>query len=302
MYTASVNRSRQNSGIQREPRIVHFLQDIWRIVFYLFFLTADISLFISLPVINPPWLDLAGRIVGCLLTHVLLVFLLGELIPKPPEGSLRVSRERKYLLWVISRSFSDVVTSALFVFPFRALHLTRYIYFRALGAKLAYDSTIDPSVNIQTPRLLAVDAGAQLEAGVKVENVVHAMGRVKISPVTISEGALVGAHVVLMPGATLGPNARVGPGAYIGPETCIGVGAKVGEGAILAAGVDLGSYVRIGAGCVIAEGVSIAENARVRTGSIIPPSTRIRAGEIWQGVPARPVFRDARHPEDSEEF
>lgn len=301
MYTSAVSRSRQASGIQREPRIVHFLQDIWRIVFYLVFISADVSVFVNLPTIQPHWLDLTGRTVGCLLAHVILVFLLGEIIPKPPEGSIRVSRDRKYLIWVISRSFSDVVTSNLFITPFRALHLTRFIYFRALGAKLAYDATIDPSVNIQTPRLLAIDAGAQLEAGVKVENVVHAMGRVKISPVTVSEGALVGAHVVLMPGATLGPNARVGPGAYIGPETCVGVGAKVGEGAILAAGVDLGSYVRIGAGCVIAEGVSIAENARVRTGSIIPPSTRIRAGEIWQGVPARPVFRDARHPEDSEE-
>lgn len=296
-----MSRPRTASGIQREPRIVHFLQDIWRIVFYLLFVTADISVFISLPTLKPHWLDLSGRMVGVLLAHVLLVFILGEILPKPPEGSLRVSRDRKYLVWVISRSFSEVVTSTFFSLPFRALHLTRFIYFRALGSKLAYDATIDPSVSVQTPRLLAVDTGAQLEAGVKIENVVHAMGRVKISPVTISEGALVGAHVVLMPGATLGPNARVGPGAYIGPETCVGVGAKVGEGAILAAGVDLGSYVRIGAGCVIAEGVSIAENARVRTGSIIPPSTRIRAGEIWQGVPARPVFRDPRHAEDTEE-
>ena len=296
-----VRAPRQNSIIQREPRFAHLLQDIWRIVFFIFFLGADLSIVFILPKIQPLWLDSLGRAFSLLVGHVILMFLVRELVPNPPEGSVRVGKDKTYLKWLIARSFRDVANCRLFYGPYQLLHGTRYLYLRALGAKLAYDATIDPSVVISAPSLFAVDTGAQLEAGVKVENAVHAMGRVRISPVTVSEGALVGAHVTLMPGATLGPNVRIGPGAYIGPDTCVGVGVKIGEGAILAAGVDLGSYVRIGAGCVIAEGVSIGENAKIRAGSVIPPSTRIRGGEVWQGLPARAVFRDPRHQESSVE-
>ena len=283
--------------IEREPRFAHLLQDIWRIVFFILFLGADVGIVLFLPKIQPDWLDGIGRLSSLFIGHIIVVMITRELVPNPPEGSLRVGKGVAYLKWLILRSFGDVANCRLFAGPFGILHGTRFLYLRALGAKLAYNASIHPTVVISLPSLLAVDAGAQLEAGVKIENVVHAMGRVRISPVTISAGALVGAHVTLMPGATLGPNVRVGPGAYVGPDTCVGVGVKIGEGTILAAGVDLGSYVRIGAGAVIAEGVSIGENAKVRAGSVIPPSTRIRAGEIWQGLPARPVFRDNRHDE-----
>ena len=75
--------------IQREPRFAHLLQDIWRIVFYLLFLSVDIGILVFLPRIQPNWLDGMGRILGVLVGHLILVFAARELVPKPPEGSIR---------------------------------------------------------------------------------------------------------------------------------------------------------------------------------------------------------------------
>jgi len=184
--------------------------------------------------------------------------------------------------------------------PFSFLDTTRFLYLRAQRARVAVDASIHASVRIAEPCLLSVESGAQLEPGVIIENALHATGRVRIDAVFIGAGCLIGAHAMLMPGVSLGHEARVSPGSYLGPDVSIGVGAKIGERAILAAAVDVGSHARIGAGAVIGEGVVIGEHARVAAGAVIPPKSQIREGEVWQGVPARPMNRDVRgRPRDS---
>jgi len=270
------------------------MQDIWRIAFFLIIGAADLCALFLLPKIEPVWLDVSGRILGMFMTHLIVIMLIREIVPKPPLGSVRIGKGSAYLKWLLASGLAQVINCRLFAGPFNMFHFSRYLYLRAQGTKLAFDATIHPSVSISAPSLLTVDRGAQLEAGVSIINIAHAMGRVRIGEISIGEGVLVGAKVQLMTGASLGPNARIGPSAYIGPDVHVGLGTKIGEGAVLAAGVDLGSYVRVGAGAVIAEGASIGENAKIRAGSVIPPSTRIRAGEVWQGLPARAVFRDNR--------
>lgn len=289
--------ARQNSKIQRSPRVAFLLQDIFRIVFFLIIVAADLSMVLFLPKIEPFWLDAAGRVLAMIMTHLIVIMLLREIIPKMPQGSIRIGQDKNYLRWLLANGLTEICNGRLFSAPFKLFHFSRYIYLRAQGAKISYQASLPASVSIDVPSLLSIEQGTQIEAGVHFVHSRTDMGRIRVQEISISEGALVGAHSQLMGGASVGPNARIGAAVYIGPDVHVGLGVKIGDGAILAAGVDLGSYVRIGAGAMIAEGVSIAENAKVRAGSVIPQSTRIRAGEVWQGLPARAVYRDQRNPE-----
>ena len=51
--------------------------------------------------------------------------------------------------------------------------------------------------------------------------------------------------------------------------------------------VRIGSNVTVGAHAVVLSDVEIGDGAIVATGAIVPKGTRIAAGEIWGGVPAR---------------
>lgn len=101
-------------------------------------------------------------------------------------------------------------------------------------------------------------------------------------------GARLGANTYSA-GALLDP-----PLIHIGSNTIIGhdavVFAHVIEGARLELkSVHIGNTVTIGAKAVVMAGVRIGDNAIVSTGAVVTKDTRIAAGEIWGGIPARRI-------------
>jgi carbonic anhydrase/acetyltransferase-like protein (isoleucine patch superfamily) len=281
--------------IRREPPQVRLIQDAIRVACFGAIGLAVLAAVRLPPRIEPAWLDTAGRALAAGVAHLLTVMVLRELVPRPRIGSHLVGKDDNYLRWLASSAYADAVNHPLVRWPYGFLSITQFVYLRAQGAQVRYGASLAwGRVTVREPSLLEVETGAQLEPGVIVEAALGATGRLRVDRVAVGGGCLVGANVVLMPGATLGHDARVGPGAYIGPDVSIGVGTKIGERAVLAAGVDVGAHVRIGAGAVIGENARIADSARVRTGAVIPPGTQVRENEVWQGVPARALFRDAR--------
>jgi carbonic anhydrase/acetyltransferase-like protein (isoleucine patch superfamily) len=73
-------------------------------------------------------------------------------------------------------------------------------------------------------------------------------------------------ELVLGSGVTLGHNVQMGSGS-VGDDALIGMGSRVGDGVVVEPG-----------GCIGA-------------GAWVEPGTRVRAGWIWAGRPARP-FRE----------
>jgi carbonic anhydrase/acetyltransferase-like protein (isoleucine patch superfamily) len=100
--------------------------------------------------------------------------------------------------------------------------------------------------------------------------------------------------------------ARIGSGVMIGGKILdaslveIGANTMLGEDSILTAHavegdrVDLGRIVvgrnvTVGARSVILPDVRVGDNAIVAVGAVVTKGTRIGAGEVWGGVPARKI-------------
>jgi hypothetical protein len=100
--------------------------------------------------------------------------------------------------------------------------------------------------------------------------------------------------------------ARIGPGVMVGGKILdaslveIGAYTMLGEDSILTAHavegdrVDLGRIVvgrnvTVGARSVILPDVRVGDNAIVAVGAVVTKGTRIGAGEVWGGVPARKI-------------
>ena len=81
---------------------------------------------------------------------------------------------------------------------------------------------------------------------------------------------------------TIGANTIVGQYALLVPH--------VHEGAHVAHfPIRIGSNVTIGAHAVVMSDVEVGDGAIVAVGAVVPKGTRIGAGEVWGGVPARRI-------------
>jgi sugar O-acyltransferase (sialic acid O-acetyltransferase NeuD family) len=87
----------------------------------------------------------------------------------------------------------------------------------------------------------------------------------------------IGAHVVLMPGCILTH------------DDVIGDGATFASGVRLSGGVTVGEDAYLGTGSLVREGLTIGAGAVVGMGAVVTKD--VPEGEVWAGVPARPLPR-----------
>lgn len=279
-------------AVKREPRRVRLLQDVLRLAYAGVIVAAVVAAAILPPPVQPPWLDLLGRLLAGLAAELAALLVLRALVRRPPAGWFRITVNKDYMRWLLSSTLTEVAWHPLFRFPFWFLHATRVLFLKALGADIAWSASFHGDITVRDPALIHVGAGAQLEPGVTLEAGLHGAGRVRVGEVFVGPGCLVGAHALVLPGASLGDDARVEPATVIGEDVRIGVGCTIGEGARLERGVDIGSYANVGTGAIISEGVRVGDRARIAPGALVLPDTLIPEREVWSGVPARPQGSD----------
>ncbi|MCK6544649.1 hypothetical protein L6R52_02170 [Myxococcota bacterium] len=276
-------------SVRRQPIQAHLAQDLFRVLFLAIIVGAVVAAVVYPPETTPLVLDRIGRVLLGFSMEVLVIAILREVVPKPPIGKHMVGPNWAYTRWLMSSAFVDVAMHPVVRFPFWLLHFTRVLYLKALGTNMSWRASFHDHVVLREPSLVSIAPGAQLEPGVVVEAALHGAGRIRIAPVTIGGGCLVGAHAILMPGATLGHDATVAPGAFVGEDVKVGVGAKIGDGARIEKDVDLGSYTTVGTGAIISAGVRVGDRAKIASGALVSPDTEIGEREVWEGAPAKRV-------------
>lgn len=99
-------------------------------------------------------------------------------------------------------------------------------------------------------------------------------------------GAKVGSNVAL--GGTIGEPfmVTIGDGAVLGFGSVI-AGSVIADGKISLGDIRIGSGATLGVYSVAMGGIEVGDNAKVIGGSMVIPGSKIPAGEIWRGNPAR---------------
>ncbi|SDS07163.1 acetyltransferase [Microterricola viridarii] len=113
-------------------------------------------------------------------------------------------------------------------------------------------------------------------------------GSVRVPP-----SCRIGAGSIVLAGTVLTTDAAVGSHVVIMPNVTLTHDTIVEDFATLAAGVTLGGAVRVGEAAYLGmnasvrQGVSIGRDAVVGMGAAVLQS--VPAGQVWAGVPARPI-------------
>ena len=91
------------------------------------------------------------------------------------------------------------------------------------------------------------------------------------------------------------PLTEIGQGSIVGHDAVLFSHAVEGEELSLAR-IRIGARVTIGAKAVVMPDVTIADDAIVAVSAVVTKGTRIGAGELWAGIPARKVGKKPPTP------
>lgn len=141
----------------------------------------------------------------------------------------------KALRWIVADSLMRLVERSFLRGYLKDFTLQRYLFYRAMGAKIDISFLIGWDTKILDPWALEVGRGALIGSFSVITGHAVEGDTVTIQPVKIGNRATIGVRAVLLPGV------------------------EVGDGAI------------VGAGALVTKG------------------TKIPAGEIWAGMPARKI-------------
>lgn len=100
-------------------------------------------------------------------------------------------------------------------------------------------------------------------------------GSVLLAGVVATYGVEIGRHVIVMPNVVFTHDDRVGDFSTFG------------SGALVAGRATIGAGAYIGAAAAVRENVTVGDGALVGMGAVV--TRDVPAGEVWTGVPARPI-------------
>ncbi|QSQ17418.1 hypothetical protein [Myxococcus landrumensis] len=158
----------------------------------------------------PLWAMLApGVLAGAFLVTCWLVRLC---IPRMRPGTYEMKLSRDYLAWFMTLCLGHSVRIAGLQPFFFSFYLTKYLYWRAMGARIAYGVNSSIFAVLADYPLLTVGKGCTVGANVLLIGHLFLGDKVMLGTVTLGENVFVGA------GAMIGPRTSVGARSWIGMQ------------------------------------------------------------------------------------
>jgi sugar O-acyltransferase (sialic acid O-acetyltransferase NeuD family) len=106
---------------------------------------------------------------------------------------------------------------------------------------------------------------------------------------SIGAGTVLHAGTILTADVSVGAHVAVMPAVVLTHDDRIDDGVTFGAGARLAGGVTIEEGAYIGSGALVREHLTVGAGSIVGMGAVVTQS--VPAGEVWAGVPARPLRR-----------
>lgn len=161
--------------------------------------------------------DRAGFLLWALLAPAVLVgsflgacWLIRLCIPRMKPGTYPMGMSRDFLAWYMALCLGHAVRIAGLQPFFFTFYLTKYLYWRAMGARIAYGVNSSLFVMLADYPLLRIGKGCTMGANVMVIGHMFLGDKVMLGTVDIGDNVLLGVGAFVGPWTTIGSKSWIG--------------------------------------------------------------------------------------------
>lgn len=236
-----------------------FISCLWGLSFFLGFSLFKIYLAsIWFPV------ALIVSILSAILGLIVMVGLLHRLLPKLRPGRYKVMKSPMFFFWILRlilkrALFAPVLKELLFQFT-----TLRFLSLRALGAKIAFSSSMSSDVDILDPWFLEVGPESTIGSGCFLSGHFMDKGDFLLERIQIGAGSLLAARVTVGPATRIGDHCRILFGVTIGVHVRVADRVTIGAVSDIEGYANIESGVRIGTRTFLHKGVSLKCDTKIR--------------------------------------
>ena len=146
---------------------------------------------------------------------LLVTWLMRLAIPRVKPGVYAIGTGREFMAWYMCLCLGHGVRIAGLQPFFFTFYLTKYLYWRAMGARIAYGVNSSLFATLADYPLLTIGRGCTLGAGVFIAGHVFVGNQVHLGTVTLGDNVFLAKDVVI------GPRTVIGSGSWIGMKNML---------------------------------------------------------------------------------
>lgn len=154
------------------------------------------------------WMLLAPAVL--VTAFLVAVCVLRALIPRVEPGDYEIGVSRRFLGWYLTLCLGHAVRIAGLQPFFFAFYATKYIYWRAMGARIAYGVNSSIFFTLADYPLITVGKGCTLGAHVFISGHTFVGNKVILGRVELGDNVFLGANTMVGPWTTIGAGSWIG--------------------------------------------------------------------------------------------
>lgn len=156
----------------------------------------------------PAWMLLAPGVLAA--TFLAMVWAIRALLPAVKPGTYEMGLSRPFLGWYMTLCLGHAVRIAGLQPFFFAFYTTKYLYWRAMGARIAFGVNSSIFATLADYPLLTVGKGCTLGAHVFLSGHTFVGNQVILERVVLGDNVFLGGYTVVGPGTTIGAGSWIG--------------------------------------------------------------------------------------------
>ena len=145
-----------------------------------------------------------------MLSFIFTCFIFQRILPKMKPGMYKTDGNINIIIWHLNNALANGLENAGLKNPIYSFHLTKWLYWKAMGADIAFGTLSSPLLVMREFPLITIGKGVSLSGYNHISCHTFEGSRLLLAPIKIGTNSFIGMNTVI------GPKTKIGNNCYIG--------------------------------------------------------------------------------------
>ncbi|MDA9189590.1 hypothetical protein N9O57_01280 [bacterium] len=155
---------------------------------------------------------------SCLL-YIGMIFTLRCLLPRVRPGRYIIGKDSMSLIWFLHMNLNRSAKAVGLLQIIKSSNILKYLFYKALGAKIAYATNFSMDLEIADPQLTRIDEDVIIGGQCYLGGHIVEGNKLILGPIHLKKSSFVSFRCIIGPGSILEEGSVVGPGNSVHKRT-----------------------------------------------------------------------------------